>query len=132
MTKKAEIYFALYGNGFDPDEVTRWIGFTPSSISREASPKPKYSRWVVSSGRIENDIIDVYEMSSALLARLAPYAQKIASVKKELKLEAILEVVLWITTDETKSTPAIGFEPELIAFLNTVGATIDIDTYLNR
>jgi len=41
----------------------------------------------------------------------------------------VLEVVLRITLDETKSTPAIGFDSRVISFLNRVGASIDIDTY---
>jgi hypothetical protein len=44
-------------------------------------------------------------------------------------LEAVLEVVLTITLDETKSTPAIGFDSRVISFLHEVGASIDIDTY---
>jgi Domain of unknown function (DUF4279) len=64
-------------------------------------------------------------------SRLSPHSEKIASVRKQLGLEAVLQVVLWITTDESKSTPAIGFNPEVISFLNTVGASIDVDTYRN-
>lgn len=131
MTNKGEVYFALYGNGFDPEDVTRSVGLEPTSIRREASPIPKHSSWKVSSGEVENNIIDVYDMSSALVSRLLPYAEKIARVKQQLGLEAKLQVVLWITTDESKSTPAIGFEPEVISFLNSVGASIDVDTYLS-
>ena len=131
MTNEAEGYFALHGTGFDPDEVTRLVGLEPTSIRREALPIPKHSSWNVSSGKIENDIIDVYDMSSALVSRLSPHTEKIASVKQQLGLEAVLQVVLWITTDESKSTPAIGFESEVISFLNAVGASIDIDTYRN-
>jgi len=40
-----------------------------------------------------------------------------------------LEVVLTVTPDDSKSTPAIGFESEVIAFVHKVVATIDIDTY---
>ncbi len=70
-------------------------------------------------------------MSSALVAQLAPFAEKIASTRQALGLEAVLEVVLWISIDESKSTPAIGFDHEVISFLQKVGATIDVDTYRN-
>ena len=70
-------------------------------------------------------------MSSALIARLAPWADKIASARQELGLDAVLEVVLWISTDESKPTPAIGFDHEVISFLQKVGAKIDVDTYRN-
>jgi len=46
-------------------------------------------------------------------------------------LTCVLQVVLWIDQDETKSMPAIGFEHDVIDFLNTVDGMIDIDTYRN-
>lgn len=132
MTNEAEVYFALYGSEFDPDEATRRIGIEPTSIKRKGEPKTrKHSFWQISSGRIEDDIIDIYEMSSALVAQLAPFAEKIASTRQALGLEAVLEVVLRISTDESKSTPAIGFDHEVMSFLQKVGATIDVDTYRN-
>lgn len=131
MTNEGEVYFALYGAEFDPDEFTRLIGIEPTSIRRKASPGPKRSSWKFSSGKIENDVIDVYKMSNALISRLLPHAEKIAKARSDLKLSAVLQVVLWITTDESKSTPAIGFESEVISFLHIVGASIDVDTYRN-
>ncbi len=131
MTNEAEVYFALFGTDFDPDEVTRLIGMEPTSSKKKAEPRPKHSIWKVSSGRVESDVIDVYQMSSALISSLAPYAERIIGAKQRLGCQAVLEVVLWITTDESKSTPAIGFDHEVISFLHAVGATIDVDTYRN-
>ncbi|UJW81277.1 DUF4279 domain-containing protein [Hydrogenophaga sp. SL48] len=132
MTNEAEVYFALYGSEFDLEEATRRIGIEPTSIKRKGEPKTrKHLFWQISPDRIEGDIIDIYEMSSALVAQLAPFAEKIASTRQALGLEAVLEVVLWISTDESKSTPAIGFDHEVISFLQKVGATIDVDTYCN-
>lgn len=132
MTNEAEIYFALYGADFDPAEATRRIGLDPSAIKRKGEPKTRrHSFWKISSGPVVDDVIDIYEMSSALIARLEPYAENIARTREALKLEAILEVVLWITTDDSKSTPAIGFDHSVISFLDSVSATIDIDTYRN-
>ena len=52
-------------------------------------------------------------------------------VEPLVHVEAVLEVVLWITMDETKSTPAIGFDADVLSFVVAVGATIDVDTYRN-
>lgn len=131
MTNEGRVYFALYGKDFDSDEVTRLVGLEPTAARHKADPKPKHSIWEVSSDCIKDDVIDTYEKPSALVARLKPYAGKIADVKKQLGCEAVLEVVLWITTDESKSTPAISFDPKVISFLATVGASIDVDTYRN-
>ncbi|MBC7624847.1 MAG: DUF4279 domain-containing protein [Aeromicrobium sp.] len=131
MTNKALVYFALSGNDFEPDEVTRLIGVEPTSIRRKGVPTPVFSFWQFGSEEVVSDIVDIYEMSSALVFRLQAYEAKIANTKKLLKLDAVLQVVLWITADESKSTPAIGFEPEVITFLSNIGASVDIDTYRN-
>lgn len=131
MTNEGEVYFALYGRDFDPDEVTRLVGMAPTSIRRRGNLTPKHTWWVVSLGKIENDLIDVYEMSSRLVSQLRPYTEQLAAVKRQLDLEAVLEVVLKITTDDSISTPAIGFDTGVISFLNRIGASIDVDTYRN-
>lgn len=131
MTNIGEVHFDLYGDNFDPDEVTRAIDIQPTSSQRKADPRPKYTRWSFSTGRIESEFIDVYEMSALVVARLAPAATKIREVKDSLGLKAIFSVALWITTDDSKPTPSIGFDAEVIAFWHAVGATIDVDTYRN-
>ena len=99
---------------------------TAIGVSRQ---RKNYDPEVYSTGRIADEVVDVYEMSSSLIATLAPLADKIAKAKEMFGLEAVLEVILTVTPDDSKSTPAIGFESEVITFLHRVGATIDIDTY---
>jgi hypothetical protein len=134
MTNQGEVYFALRGSEFDPNEVTKILGIQPTSILLKNSftpVRPRLSSWKVSTGKITGDVIDVYEMSSEIVARIEMAKDDIIRIKKQLDLESVLQVVLWITMDDTKSTPAIGFEKNVIAFLSEVGATIDIDTYRN-
>lgn len=78
---------------------------------------------------MEDEVIDVYAMSDTLITRLAPYIGKIVEVKARFGLSCVLQVVLWIDQEETKPMPAIGFERAVLDFLNTVGGTIDIDTF---
>jgi len=131
MTNEAEVYFSLFAKDFDPEEVTRLVGLQPTAARRRGDPTPKYSYWHFSSGKVVNDIIDVYELANRVVAQVKPHAERIAVAMNQLQLQAVLQVVLWITMDESKSTPAIGFEPEVIAFLSTLGASIDIDTHRN-
>lgn len=126
---EGEVYFALFADEFDPDEVTKIIGIEPTKTRRKGNPIPKHTSWVYSTGQVEDEVVDVYEMSSSLIAKLAPHAEEIIKAKEKFCLEAVLEVVLTVTPDDSKSTPAIGFESEVIAFVHKVGATIDIDTY---
>lgn len=126
---EGEVYFALFAEDFDPDEVTEIIGIEPTKTRRKGNPIRRHTSWIYSTGKIEDEVVDVYEMSSSLIAKLAPHAEKIIKAKEKFSLEAVLEVVLTVTPDDTKSTPAIGFESEVIAFVHKIGATIDIDTY---
>ena len=127
MANEGEVYFGLFGDDFDPESLS--IGIAPTRVRRKAHPTPKRSSWVYSTGRVRDDAIDVYEMASSLVATLEPHADRIVDAKRAYGLEAVLEVVLTITLDQTKSTPAIGFDSRVISFLNKVGASIDIDTY---
>jgi hypothetical protein len=60
---------------------------------------------------------------------LNPYTQQIQKAMKEHNLEAVLEVVLTTTPDDSVSTPAVGFPSAVISFVNEVGASIDVDIY---
>jgi hypothetical protein len=126
---EGEVYLRLFGDDFDPDEVSKVIGINPIRARRKGEPTPKYSYWDYSTGTVEDEVVDVYEMSSSLVTTLDQYADNIIKAMNVFNLQAVLEVVLTITPDDSKSTPAIGFESEVISFLHKVGATIDIDTY---
>ena len=129
MTHEGQVHFALYGNEFDPDEVTRLVGIEPSFIRHAGTPNPRQASWKISSAKLATDVLDVYEMSSALVAGLVGRADQIVQAQRRFSLNAELEVVLWLALDESVPMPAIGFTPEVIAFLHTVGASVDVDTY---
>jgi hypothetical protein len=136
MASIGEVYFGLYGEDFEPNDISEYTGLTATGVRRRGElnpvvPIPKKSSWKFSTGKIEGDLIDVYEMSDDLVAQLAPYAEKILQATIKFNLTCKLQVVLWIDQDESKSTPAIGFERSVLDFLTAVGATIDIDTYRN-
>jgi hypothetical protein len=128
MTNEGEVYFKLWGGNFDPARLS--LGLEPTKTQCKGDPRPKHSSWIFSTGKLRADLIDVYEMSSSLISQLEPHADKIIQAMKQHSLEAVLEVVLTITTSDQISTPAIGFDPRVITFLSTVGASVDIDTYL--
>lgn len=136
MASVGEVYLRLGGDNFEPDKVSQHVGLVATDIRRKGArnpdlPLPRFSSWKFSTGKIEDDVIDVYEMSERLIEKLAPYASKIAEAIEIFNLTCVLQVVLWIDQDDTKSMPAIGFERNVIDFLKVVGGTIDIDTYRN-
>lgn len=134
MLNRGEVYFGLKGQDFDPDQATKIIGLAPTSVrfkGKIGTPiYVKYSSWKYSSGEIEHAYIDVYKMSSDLVSILTPYKEKLKFAKLELGLIATFQIVLRISTDDSMSTPAIGFDSTCIEFINAIGAEIDIDTYL--
>lgn len=129
MTNKGEIYFALYGDDFDPDQVTDAIGISPTSIKRKANPSPKQSVWVLSSGLRQGEVLDLYSVASELVQKLRPHQMAIQSAITTFRLTPVLQVVLSIPEAGSTPTPSMGFDQVVIAFVAAVGATIDIDSY---
>lgn len=84
----------------------------------------------MSTERIVAEYIDVYELADEIIARLEPHAAKLGDAIADLELYAVLEVVLYFSTDDDVSTPAIGFSNRVLRFLASINASIDIDTYI--
>jgi hypothetical protein len=130
---KSLVYFKLQGD-FDPDLVSSCIDLEPTAVMRKGERDPvrglpKISMWEYSAGEVEGDIINVYDITSVLIADLSPYVRQISEIRARLGIEAVLQVVLWISADQLISNPAVGFEVDVVRFLADVGASIDIDTY---
>jgi hypothetical protein len=126
---EAEVYFALYGSSLDPDAVTTLVGLTPTSVRQKGKPMPKEASWIVSSGRKQDEFVDVYDLGNELVSKLAPYLEQIVKAKNQLEAGAVLQVVLTLCSDESKAMPVVGFSPGVIDFTNRVGASIDVDMY---
>jgi len=136
MASTGEVYLGLYGDNFEPNEVSDFIGLKATRIVRKGErnpdvPLPRNSVWKFSLGKIEDEVIDVYAMSENLVLKLAPFESEISEAIRKFNLNAVFQVVLWIDQDEMKSMPAIGFEHPVLDFVNAIRATIDIDTYRN-
>lgn len=131
MSNKGYVYFGLRGD-FVPDEVTEAIGLQPTDSIRKGEIKvripSKTSRWEWSSERSEN-LVDVYDLGRSVVDRLLPYEDGTARAIKQYKLEAVLQVVIFLSGDEDVSSPALGFDGTVIAFLGRMNASIDIDMY---
>ena len=84
----------------------------------------------MSTERITAECIDVYELAEKVVDQLESKAIEVRNAVQELELHAVLQVVIHFSTDDNISTPAIGFSSRVLEFLATVGATIDIDTYI--
>lgn len=136
MTNGVEVYFALKGDEFDPDEFTALSGLIPSQVFRKGGAgqhidEYKFGMWKISTGRSANDVLLIDEIADQLIERIESGADCIAEAVAKSGLYAVLEIVLYVSMDETLSTPSLGFTSRTISFLHKVGATIDVDIYRN-
>ena len=134
MLNTAYVYFGLYGE-FDPAQLVERLKVTPTSTSRKGSRNPdlvipRQSHWKYGTDEKTDAVIDIYEMADRIVADLEPQQGDIVSVIREFELDAKLQVVIRFSTDEEISTPAIGFSRKALSFVDSVSATIDIDTYI--
>ncbi len=134
MTTTCEVYFAMYGDDFDPADITARVGLPATKTIRRGQRRPdldlpRQSSWEFGNGQAEHLIGDVYELSNLLVDRLTPFVEKLVEAKNVFNLHCVFQVVLWIDQKEDASMPSIGFESPVISFIHAMGATIDIDTY---
>ena len=132
-TNEGRVYFALDGDDFNPDELTEFLGIVPTSVMRKGSKIPnkipRTSSWQLSTDNVVGECVDVFEMSMEVINKLKAKKDLIIEAKERFNLSPRFEVVLWFSMNEEHSTPAIGFEVEVVKFLGAIGAVIDIDTY---
>lgn len=128
---EAILNFTILCNNFDPDKITSLLGIQPTKVVQKGNPRPKFAYWEISTKKIEAEIVDIYAMSAELISILEVRSNEITNVIKDYQLEAVLNILLKISTDEDCSTPIIGFDNHVLKFLAQVGASIDIDTYKN-
>lgn len=130
---ECRVYFALYGDNFDPEEITRFLGIEPTSTKRRGENVPghipKFSSWTLSTENVTGDIADVYDLASEIVRKLQPKRDSIIEVMNRFCAFSKLQVVLSISIKDEVSTPAIGFDVETTRFLGEIGAFIDVDTY---
>ena len=131
---EGRVYFALDGDEFDPNEVTRLLEIEPTTVILKGK-SPGYeirkTSWILSTENLIRDYIDVFQMSSDIVGRLINKKDILLQALERFKLTPRLEIVLRFSSESGISMPAIGFETETVKFLGEIGAHIDIDTYQN-
>lgn len=85
--------------------------------------------WQYSTETVIEDYIDIYEMSESVISALEPFSDRIKDAMRSMNLCGVLQVVLYLSMDDSLPTPAIGMSERTVNFVASVGASIDIDTY---
>ena len=130
MATKVQVYFVLKGT-FDPDTVTNTLNIKPTEQWREGQKgksgiKKKYDSWIVSTGYVET--LDSEDLVEKVYKILLPSKDLISKVIKDFSLIANFIVVAKV---EDQETPSLGFENYIVKFAGEIGASFEIDLYVN-
>ncbi len=127
MATECVARLTLTGDDFDPDDVTRLVGFEPSKTWRKGDQRGvsrlryEHNGWSVHSPEVES--LELQDQVRTLLGVLKQHWSKIASVREELGLDA--EIACSIVIEGT--APWIHFDREVLALFVEMGAEIDVD-----
>ena len=135
---KGRAYFALVGYHFDPDEITRLLGLEPTTVSdagaRSGLDNPVISSWELSTQTVSGDQeeVDIYKLSEAILKQIEPAKDKIIEVCKSHNLSPRMGIVLTLSIEKNEASPEVGFGARLIRFLADIGAFINVEYELSE
>lgn len=132
-TGSSYVYFALKGDRFDTDEVTNRLGITPSDSWRKGDKgfyktAVEFAMWRLSTDK-GKEYIQIDNLVDEIVSKLYDKIEIINDLKRQFQLDSVLEIVLYIDTNEDNSTPALGHDLRTIEFLYRTGTTTDIDIY---
>jgi hypothetical protein len=132
-TGNTYVYFALTGDKFDLQIVTERIGITPTETwdkgeNGKYKPTLDYSCWKLSTDKgKEYKMID--SLVDEVIGQLFNKIEIINELKNEFDLDSVLEIVMYIDTNEEQSTPAFGLDLKTIEFLHRTQTKTDVDIY---
>ncbi|NRA69062.1 MAG: DUF4279 domain-containing protein [Pseudobacteriovorax sp.] len=133
LTNEARVTLAFEGKNFNPNEFTKIIGIEPDLIRIKDSRRlgvPRFNTWQISTDKIIADYIDIFEMANEVIDRIKDKKAIIIESRKQIDFDLTMSVYIRFSLNDKHSTPAIGFDSDAVKFLAEVGASIDIDTYL--
>jgi hypothetical protein len=132
-TGSSYVYFALKGDNFDTDDVTNRLGITPTDSWRKGDKgfyksAVEFAMWrlAIDKGK---EYLQIDNLVDEIVSKLFDKVEIINDLKRQFKLDSVLEIVLYIDTNEDNSTPALGHDLRTIEFLYKTGTMTDIDIY---
>ncbi len=127
------VYFALTGDNFDPQIVTEKIGVVPTEKWNKGD-KGKYkatvdySSWILSTYK-GKEYLMVDNLVNEVIEQLFDKIEVINELKNQFNLDSVLEIVMYIDTNEEQSTPSLGHDLKTIEFLYRTQTKTDVDIY---
>jgi hypothetical protein len=121
------LWYVLAGD-FDPDEITRATGLTPSKIQRKGehprsgSASLEQSSWSINSGLMPSD--EFHEHLQDLLGRLRPGWSALQALGRQHKAGLIAAIYC-----RQSQGPLVEVSPEHSAAIAELSATLGFDIY---
>jgi hypothetical protein len=138
MNTRIAINLTIFGEKFNPEDLSKYIGIMASSMWRKGDIVPpfkgtyrldirlrKHDFWQYSSSFIET--LDFEEVSNVFVNIISPKIENIKQFVEENNLEIVLNIIVKVENNET---PGIHFNMPFIHLANSLNAEIDVDTYI--
>ncbi len=127
------VYFALTGDDFNPQYITKELGVKPSEAWRKGEKGKynsllKYSCWKISTVK-GKEYFEIDKLVNEIVELLFDKIDKINDLKGKLELKSVLEIVMDIDTNLEQSTPTLGHNLRTIEFLHKTRTETDVDIY---
>ena len=123
--------FELKGD-FSPDVISSRVSLQPTEVWRKGDVgkfkvAKQYDYWSLDSGYVNT--LEIYEVSESIYANLKQKKAEFTKLISETNLTAVFSIVAKIDGD---NTPSISFPEEVVKLASELGASIDLDLYVNK
>lgn len=128
MITEIEVYFTIYGDNFDPDEISKVLSIKPTKIWRKGDQRSNTkllfpdNGWSISTKSSKS--YSVLKEIKKLLKKIDGKTEVIKNTITKYQLESELSVVIYL---DKATTPEISFDNYIISQLSMLGSSIDID-----
>lgn len=124
------VILRIMGQGFDPDSLSEELGIEAKETWRKGQESKNgvtrtYDCWQYETGY--KKVYLVCDVLKEILSIFGERQEKIRALVEQWELDVSLDVVIWMYEHQT---PGLGFDQEIIDFLHTIFAEIDIDMYI--
>jgi len=130
---KSYVHFSFTGE-FDPDEITKEIGVSPTKkwfkgeLTKYRKSGARYSLWEIST-KIGVEYLDMNKLVSEIISKLKGKEDIILEIKEKFGAYSLLQIKMDIDINDEQSTPFIGHDNNTIEFLYKTKTETDIDIY---
>ena len=131
---KVIFIFRFHGEDYEPDEITRRLGIEPTKMWRTGDPRgipergvkwPRPGWWLELESQ---ETLSIDGLLAELRQRVDVAGATVRQMCEDLHLEADITCVVYQPMDS--STPILDFPPDFMAWAVSMGASVNIDLYI--